>query len=80
MSDGFFQPSDDEDRLKMTQENADCRGEVALFLLGLKPCVLFAYGTWPEFARLFARNVLDVWLPARAGNVLLQVSSGSVFC
>ena len=50
--------------LAMAPQNADCRGEVLLLLLGLKPSVLFAYGTAPAFAARIAAGLVEPWLAA----------------
>ena len=54
------------DGLGMAPCNADCRGEVLLVLLGLKPCVLFAYGTRPDFADDIERGLVAPWAAAAA--------------
>lgn len=66
MSGAFFASlgAAEKKALAMAPQNADCRGEVLLLLLGLKPSVLFAYGTAPAFAARIAAGLVEPWLAA----------------
>ena len=70
-------PSDAR-RLGMAPTNADCRGEVLLLLLGLKPSVLFAFGTWAGFADAIGDGLVRPWVARVAGPVAARLAVGRV--